>query len=264
MVRPLDARHEPRQSLCAALLPAVGRLVDRIRRPGRIPRRYLPLQREGSDERVVRLGTPRVPGAEHRGRVLDIVDSAAGLLAVRQREQGRIRLAPPLDHGLSAAGGHLPRGADRLAPLGRGHDPHLRLSLARLRLPRPLENDDLRRQPRHGPHRRRGAQEPRAAETRHDDARHHARHPADLRRRRDDVHLEGPLAGTRRTARRFPGRLDRRCEESLHGRRAHGARKGALRLHAAALPVAQGQIRDPQRPHDALPLARQHLRLLPL
>ena len=36
------------------------------------------------------------------------------------------------------------------------------------------------------------------------------------------------------------------------------------RLHAAALPMAQVEARDPQRPHDALPLARQHLRLFPL
>ncbi len=43
-----------------------------------------------------------------------------------------------------------------------------------------------------------------------------------------------------------------------------GLDKGALRPCTAALPVAPDQARDPQRPHDALPLARQHLRLLPL
>ena len=45
------------------------------------------------------------------------------------------------------------------------------------------------------------------------------------------------------------------------------ARCGTGRLfdyNAAALPMAQVEARDPQRPHDALPLARQHLRLFPL
>ena len=54
LVRPHDARHEPRQSVPAALFPAVGRVVGRVRRPRRAARRHLSLQRKGPHERVVR------------------------------------------------------------------------------------------------------------------------------------------------------------------------------------------------------------------
>lgn len=89
-------------------------------------------------------------------------------------------------------------------------------------------------------------------------------HPADILGRRDDVHLERPLAGTRRAARGFPRRLGGRRGEPVRPGAARCRTGGALRLHAAALPMAQVEARDPQRPHDALPLARQHLRLFPL
>ena len=101
-------------------------------------------------------------------------------------------------------------------------------------------------------------------ETLDGDAGHDARHPADILGRRDDVHLERPLAGTRRAARGFPRRLGGRRGEPVRPRAARCRTGGALRLHAAALPMAQVEARDPQRPHDALPLARQHLRLFPL
>ena len=61
LVRAVDARHEPRQSLRAAIFQAMGRVVDRVCRPGRVPRRHLPLQREGADERVVRGRTQGIP-----------------------------------------------------------------------------------------------------------------------------------------------------------------------------------------------------------
>ena len=135
LVRAVDARHEPRQSLRAAIFQAMGRVVDRVCRPGRVPRRHLPLQREGADERVVRGRTQGIPRFQHRGRMLDVVDPATGILAGRQSQQGRLRLTPAVDHGFPAAGGHLPGAAHRLAPLGRGHDARLRLPVARFRLP---------------------------------------------------------------------------------------------------------------------------------
>ena len=94
-----------------------------------------PLQREGADERVVRGRTQGILRFQHRGRMLDVVDPATGILAGRQSQQGRLRLAPAVDHGFPAAGGHLPGAAHRLAPLGRGHDARLRLPVARFRLP---------------------------------------------------------------------------------------------------------------------------------
>ena len=50
---------------------------------------------------------------------------------------------------------------------------------------------------------------PRPHEALDDAAGNHARHPADIRRGRDDVHVERPLAGSRRPEGRFPGRLGR-------------------------------------------------------
>ena len=44
LVRAEHAGHEPGQSLHAEILPAVGRVVDRVFRPGRLPRGHLVLQ----------------------------------------------------------------------------------------------------------------------------------------------------------------------------------------------------------------------------
>ncbi len=87
------------------LLQAVGCVVDRVCRSRRSARRYLPVQREDADERVVCGRSPRISEHEYRRRVLDVVDSATRLLAGRQRQQGRIRLASAVDNGFPAARG---------------------------------------------------------------------------------------------------------------------------------------------------------------
>ena len=115
LVRPLDARHEPRQPIPAAILQAMGRMVDRICRSGRSACGHLSLQREGAYERVVPGRARGVSRHQYRRRVLDGQHPAAGILAGREREPRRLRLAPALDHGFSAARRHLRGFVERFA-----------------------------------------------------------------------------------------------------------------------------------------------------
>ena len=135
---------------------------------------------------------------------------------------------------------------------------------SRLRLSRPFEDDDLRGQPRHGAHRRHRAQESRPGQAVDGAAGYDARHSPDSLRRGADAHLGRPQPGARRSARRLPRRLGGRSREPLRPRPARSGAARGVRLHAAAVPVAQDEAGDPSWPHAPLRRPGQHLRLFPL